>query len=197
MPHEIEAKMKLPDAAELERRLAALGARHRMTVKETNTYFDTPGRSLRASDQGLRIRSEVQVDGPYRSTTITHKGPRTASQVKTRPETELPVEDADKAEQLLTALGFVPVLTFEKLRRRWDFHGCHVDIDTLPVLGDFVEIEGPSEGEVLEGRRRLSLDGLPLITDSYISMLMAYRAARGLSTDRFALEGTARTRARP
>ncbi len=196
MPHEIEAKMKLSDAAELERRLAALGARHRMTVKETNTYFDTPERSLRTSDQGLRIRSEVQMDGPYRSTIITHKGPRTASQVKTRPETELAVEGADQAAQLLIALGFAPVLTFEKLRHRWDFRGCHVDIDTLPGLGDFVEIEGPSEGDVLESRRQLSLDGLPLITDSYISMLMAYRAARGLSTDRFTLD-TARTSPRP
>jgi predicted adenylyl cyclase CyaB len=190
VPHEIEAKMKLSEAAELERRLAALGARPRMTVKETNTYFDTLQGSLRASDQGLRIRTEVQVGGPYRSTIITHKGPRTASRVKTRPETELPVEDADRAARLLAALGFVPVLTFEKLRRRWDFHGCHVDLDTLPVLGDFVEIEGPSEGDVLESRRRLSLDGLPLISDSYISMLMAYRADRGLVTDRFTLDMT-------
>jgi adenylate cyclase class IV len=48
-----------------------------------------------------------------------------------------------------------------------------VELDELPHLGCFVEIEGPDEQSVLAVRDRLGLAG-PGITKSYLAMLDAH-----------------------
>ncbi len=174
MPVEIEAKMKLEDVRGLESRLQELGAMHVVELLEVNTFFDTPRGSLKAADEGLRVRLEKSTDGRHVEATITHKGPRAHGRMKTRDESEVVVADAMAAAQLLTALGYVSVLSFEKRRRRWTLDDCRVEIDTLPYLGGFVEIEGPSEPVVLSVRKKLGLDHLPMISASYISMLVTY-----------------------
>src|SRR5690606_3272245 len=90
------------------------------------------------------------------------------------------VSDARTAAHLLTALGYVSVISFEKRRRRWTLDNCRVEIDTLPYLGGFVEIEGPSEPIVLSVRRKLALDHLPMISASYISMLVTYLSVNAM-----------------
>ena len=154
---EIEAKMQVADMAKLEAALQGSGATRGPTLLEVNTYFDTPTGSLKSSDQGLRIRVERQADGPHQSVIITHKGPRAHGKLKRRTETELTVNDAQAAAALLAALGFVAALSFEKRRRRWELSGCHVDVDTLPHLGDFVEIEGPDDKTIMAVREKLGL----------------------------------------
>jgi adenylate cyclase class IV len=49
-----------------------------------------------------------------------------------------------------------------------------VELDELPYLGNYVEIEGPSEKDVESVRRSLGLENLPLIKTGYISMLAGY-----------------------
>ena len=183
MPVEIEAKMKLDDASSLESRLEAAGAVRVNELLEINTFFDTPRGDLKAADEGLRIRLERSTDGTHVEATITHKGPRAHGRMKTRDESEVVVGDARAAAELLTALGYVSVLSFEKRRRRWTLDDCRVEIDTLPYLGGFVEIEGPSEPIVLSVRRKLGLDHLPMISASYISMLVTYLSENAIQAD--------------
>src|SRR5690606_38713671 len=113
-------------------------------VMETNLFFDTPDRSLQSADRGLRLRVNRNIDTDECSIVITHKGPRREGAFKARQETELRVGDADDAAALLEALGFVRTLTFEKRRERWELDGCGVELDELPRIGSFVEIEGSS-----------------------------------------------------
>jgi len=63
---------------------------------------------------------------------------------------------------------------FEKRRHRWRLEDCLVEIDSLPELGDFVEIEGPSESRVYDVRSQLVLDDHPFIQESYASLVVAY-----------------------
>ena len=175
MNREIEAKMRLSDIPGLEAKLRGGGAELLGVIEEVNTYFDTPEGSLRASDQGLRMR-RAKDDRGGEQITVTHKGPRALGQLKDRAEAELVVDDADQAVELLAALGYVRTLVFEKLRRRWRLAGCYVEIDTLPYLGDFVEIEGPGEERVMGVREKLGLGELPMIQHSYASMLKTYLA---------------------
>ena len=42
--------------------------------------------------------------------------------------------------------------------RSWKLGGCTVELDELPHLGTFVEIEGPSEAAILKVRDQLQLD---------------------------------------
>lgn len=188
MSIEIEAKMKVEDVAALEARLLELGAAKGPHLLEVNTFFDTRHHSLKSTDQGLRIRMERQQDGTGETITITHKGPRAHGKLKSRFETELRVNDASAAASLLGALGYHPVLSFEKLRRKWTLDGCHVDIDTLPHLGHFVEIEGPSDQAVLMVREKLNLGSLPIVRASYIALMLTYLSEHHLTADHVALD---------
>lgn len=172
---EIEAKMRLQDAASLEARLTALGARRGPVIDEINRFFDTPDHALRRGGQGLRVRTEKHSDKPEPDTIITHKGPQSAGELKTRPETELGVTNAADAVKLLEALGYVCTLTFEKRRRRWFLDDCQVEMDSLPDLGDYVEIEGPSEQQVLALRKKLGMEREPLIRESYAALVAKQR----------------------
>lgn len=187
---EIEAKMRLADAAALEARLRELGATPVAELVETNTFFDTPQHALKSADRGLRVRTEQMSDGRSRSV-ITHKGPRAHGKLKSRSETEVVVEDAADAAALLTELGFFAVLSFEKRRRRWSIDGCLVEIDTLPHLGDFVEIEGPGDEAVLALRDKLGLADAPLVRASYIAMLVAHLREHNIRTSHVPLESAA------
>jgi adenylate cyclase class IV len=57
-----------------------------------------------------------------------------------------------------------------------------VVLDELPLIGSFVEIEGPDVASIEAVRRTLGLDAEPLLTDSYAAMLSAEIARRGLSS---------------
>ncbi|MEX0653091.1 MAG: class IV adenylate cyclase [Phycisphaeraceae bacterium] len=187
---EIEAKMRLTDRPAIERRLKELGAERAAELLEINTYFDTDQRQLKSSDQGLRVRIEETADG-QRQATITHKGPRAHGRLKSRSETEVAIADANDAAQLLRALGYMPVLSFEKRRRRWRLDGVHVELDVLPYLGAFIEIEGPSDEAVLGVREKLGLNDTPLIRASYIAMLMSYIRENQLRTQSVRFDGEA------
>ena len=173
MTIEIEAKMRLVNPAALEGQLERLGASYLGERREHNTYFDHRDGSLKRSDQGLRIRVEQQPGKPD-VITLTHKGPRAHGQLKNRTETEAQVYDARETAHLFSVLGFEPVLTFEKHRKRYQLDGCCIDLDSLPYLGDFIEIEGPSEAIVLATRQKLSLDNEPIVKASYLAMLMTH-----------------------
>ncbi len=172
MTIEIEAKMKLNDRHALEHRLAELEVKPLDAFSESNSFFDTPEGELKATDQGLRIRVEIRDHGESQIS-LTHKGPRSHGKLKSRSESELLVKDARKAAEFLKALGYQHVLTFEKKRVRYDLDKCRIELDTLPYLGDYIEIEGPSDDAVLAVRDKLGLGDTPLIKASYIAMLLA------------------------
>ncbi len=188
MAIEIEAKMRLDDVQSIEAALAQAGARREMNLLEINTFFDTPQGTLKSADQGLRVRVEQQTDGPYHAVIVTHKGPRSHGKLKSRSETELRVDNVHDAADLLGALGYTPVFTFEKRRTRWVLDECIIAIDEVPYLGSFIEIEGPSEESVFAARTRLGLDDVALIRASYIAMLRTYLTEHNLHTNHVTFE---------
>lgn len=177
MPVEIEAKMRLTSRDMIIHQLKKAKARFVAQLSETNSYFDTSRGDLKSTDHGLRTRIEVTDAGLATErvvTTITHKGPRAHGALKSREETELVVDNARDAAKLLGALGYHHVLTFEKRRTRYELDGCRVELDELPVIGSFIEIEGPSEAAVLAVREKLEMSSSPVIKSSYIAMLKTH-----------------------
>lgn len=170
MATETEAKMKVDDLDAVRETLRSLRATRIGTRFEMNAFFDTAERSLKTKDQGLRLRSMIDESGAA-STVITFKGPAAASAVKSREEIEFGIESFDEASALLGKLGYAPTLAFEKRRESWELDDCLVELDELPHLGTFVEIEGASEAIVLAVRTRLGMDALPLISKGYIRMI--------------------------
>lgn len=171
MPLEIEAKMRISDVSAVEAALVAVGAERGPVTDEVNRFYDRLDAPLRAADCGLRVRTERRSDRERPIIRLTYKGPRRAGPVKVRPEIEVELDDADAMEQVFAELGYRRTVRFEKRRRSWRMGTCRVEIDTLPVLGDFVEIEGPAEADVLSLRDRLGLGATTMVRDSYASMI--------------------------
>lgn len=179
MPLEIEAKMAVPSLEPVRARLVECGAARLGDFLEVNTFFDTEGRSLLAADEGLRLRLNRNAGTGEQENIITYKGPRQAGAVKSREEIELTVTEPENAAALFERLGYLRVLSFEKRRQSWKLADCKVELDELPHLGSFVEVEGPAEASVLQVRRVLGLDDHPIVKPSYIAMLVDYLKERG------------------
>lgn len=179
MPVEVEAKMAAPDLEPVRATLKRLNATGGKLTLETNIFFDTPDTALLKSGSGLRLRTNRDAASGKETHVITHKGPLLAGAVKSREETELIVESAEDAAALLAKLGFRKTLTFQKRRESWKLGSCKIELDELPHLGTFVEVEGPDEATVIDVREELGLGDRPIIKTSYIGMLVDYLAKRG------------------
>ena len=178
---EIEAKMKVDDHSPVRERLYECGAERVGEYLETNTFFDTQDQSLFAADHGLRLRQNRDLATNTEQFILTFKGPRQHGQLKSREEIELTVGSGRDAAELLRSLGYSPVLSFEKKRQSWTLDGCRVELDDLPLLGTFVEVEGKQEDVILRVREKLSLSNRPIIKASYVALLMEHLQARGVS----------------
>ncbi len=187
MSREIEAKLKVEDHDTVRQRLLAVGATCQGCVVETNRLFDTPDGRLRRGERGLRVRSCRRESGQAPQPTLTYKGPPDASPYKSREEIQITLDDADAAAALLTALGFVEFIRFEKRRETWLLDDCHVELDEVPHLGLYVEIEGPDEAAIGGVQQRLDLDGCPHVRPSYVALLVDFCRSRDLSMTSLAL----------
>ena len=179
MAVEIEIKLKVDHLAPVRDRLKALGAQHIGEVIETNTFFDTPDRALLASDCGLRLRRSRNCVTKEERLVATYKGPRGEGQVKKREEIEVAVDKAQPTEQLLERIGYVRQLSFEKRRETWKIDKCTVELDALPELGSYVEIEGGSESDVVRVREKLGLAGVAAVVPTYADLVSPHLNDRG------------------
>jgi predicted adenylyl cyclase CyaB len=171
---EIEAKIKVDSLDPIRRKLIELSAEKLETAKQTNIFFDRPDGSLRKADSGLRVRLEQFAESAEPKATITHKGPRLDTPLQPRESFDLVVTPAGDAVPFILALGFERTLTYEKSRESWFLDSCRVELDTLPHLGTFVEVEGPSEEAVEAVRRKLGLERVALVRESYVAMMARY-----------------------
>ena len=183
MAHEIEMKFRQPHLAAVARRLRVLGARRLHTVLQDDCYFDTPRRKLLRRGCGLRLRTVHllrggcgRLDGRAE---LTYKGPaRRRAQAKDRPEHQSRIDDPVGLAAVLAACGLRPMLRLQKRRAVYRLGRCTVALDELPVLGCFVEIEGPGEAAIGRVRRRLALTGRA-IRSHYVKLLQARCARAG------------------
>ncbi len=134
---ETEVKLRVEDAPAARAALQRLGARLvRARELEDNLLLDHPDGRLRAAGHALRIR---RAGGRG---LLTFKGARrTVEGVKSRAETETPVEDPDALQAILEELGLRPIFRYQKYRETWEWGEVELVVDETPI-GTFLEIEG-------------------------------------------------------
>ena len=181
MSVETEVKLRFDDFDALRRALGEAGATCAGCVVETNWFFDRPDGSLRAAGKGVRIRAVEAEDDSERPITLTYKGPSEPGPIRRRPEIELAVSDADTARDLLLATGFVEILVYQKRRETWLLAPCRIELDDVPELGCFVEIEGPDRHAVADVQQRLALDAALPVTPTYAAMMLDHVRAANVS----------------
>ena len=182
MDLEIEAKIKVESHDAVRARLKELGAVYVGKARETNRILDRK-KKLRKAGCGLRVRQIEVLDGDPGSSSITFKGSVQPSDLKVRSEINVSVDDAEAAARIFEALGFEPFITFEKIRESWQFGDCRIELDEVPLLGTFVEIEGPDEPVVNKIKSELGFDAAKTITQSYVKMLLGVCKSANLPTD--------------
>ncbi|MBQ2622182.1 MAG: class IV adenylate cyclase [Thermoguttaceae bacterium] len=162
-------------------------------VEETDVYYNHPSRDFVQTDEALRIRYRI-VEGKSQLR-ITYKGPKLDAITKTRKELELPlVVDSDqdcselklKWDSLLQALGFVPVGSVYKIRRKiqfvWDGVPAELSLDRLPAInGYFAEVEliAQTESDLDSSRAKLlqiadSLKLVKVVKKSYLNLTLDF-----------------------
>ena len=169
MSIEIEAKLKVESHDEVRSRLIELGAEYVGEQLQEDILFDAADESLSKNDSCLRLRKQV-MNGQTKYI-LTYKGAKEKSNLKKRREIETDVANGDSVKEILSALGYVERLIVEKTRGFWKFGGCEVALDTLKLLGNFVEIEGPDEKVINDVLKSLGLEKLPNITISYAALI--------------------------
>ena len=177
MSDEIEAKFKVAGHSAVRRALRRVGARYLATVIQTDRYFDTPQRMLMKRGCALRIRGVRSLRSGARAVDtrprLTAKSPGPPSTcAKVRREIQARLDDAGGVVDVLEAMGLQPCFTVQKRRASYRLAPCLVELDELPLIGCFVEIEAPRAGEIARMCRRLGIEGPPIV-ESYMSLLTA------------------------
>lgn len=187
MPLEIEVKVKVDGHERVRERLQALRAEPHGAVRETNVFFDRPDRSLRKRDTGLRVRfaapleKTAPAEAPQKAL-LTVKGPPADIGLRSREAFDLAVAPAEQIVPLLKMLGFEQILLFEKDRESWALDGCLVELDTMPVFGTFVEVEGPGEDVVRAVQEKLGLGETEPHRKSYSRMAGEHVEREGITS---------------
>jgi adenylate cyclase class 2 len=171
MAIEIEAKLKVDSHKQVIKRLKKLGAEFLSEHIQKDQYFDDVRQTLTKTDRGIRLRR--QKSGNEEKIFLTYKGAREKDRFKKRQEIEMEITDGDSVEKLLFAMGYEKAIVFEKKRRVYRLGGCEVALDELPLLGSFVEIEGPDGEKIADVQKNLGLSDLPSIKESYAGLMAA------------------------
>jgi adenylate cyclase class 2 len=185
MATEIEAKLRIDDADAVRARLRSAGAVRVGAVRQWAAYFDTPSGDLQARDAGIRVRTSRNEAGEGRAV-LTYKGPaRPGDGLKVRPEHETTVGSAEAAEAILDGLGLVRTVAFEKRRESWRLDEAQVEVDELPELGLYLEVEAPDASAVRDVLNRLGLADAATITTPYVALVAGHLAGSGRAELRF------------
>jgi adenylate cyclase class 2 len=161
---EIEVKFLVEDLEAIRQRLMALGATL-VTPRtyEENLLFDTPDAQFRRQGRLLRLRRDQRNRITYKEPPV-HNDP----DFKIMQEFEVEVSGFDQARAILTKLGFVLSLRFEKYRETFTYQGAEIVLDEVP-FGTFMEIEG-SQDAIRTMVTTLGLDFDTRLVSSYVDI---------------------------
>ncbi len=172
---EIEAKFYVQDLKRLEVRLRRLKARRvQSRVLEMNVRFDLPDGRLRAEGRVLRLRRDTEARLTYKGASQKEEG------ILNRQEIEFVVDDFEKAEQFLEALGYQKLIYYEKYRTTYDVNETLIMLDEMPY-GGFIEIEGSDTKSIRSAADRLGLNWSAAVATSYVGLFERVRKALNLS----------------
>jgi predicted adenylyl cyclase CyaB len=171
---EIEVKFRIADAGEFSERLRKAGAKLVKTGFEKNITYDRNG-ELKERKELLRLRDYAgEVD-------ITHKRKVKSEHkdFKVREETVVNIESFDRGKKLLEMLGYEKAWIYEKKQKVFVLDGIEVFLDEMPLIGNFMEIEG-EPGEIKRTAAKLGLDMKDALATSYADEYEAFRNKNGL-----------------
>lgn len=144
--YEIEIKAHVNDRHKVQTILDSfavyVGSCHKKDV-----YFKNNCNNLQ-----IRIRDQenfsVQSTEPKKTTLVTYKRKarlKTDGTMEVNQEEEFTINNRESFMVFLQDAGFIPVLEKEKKVSTWKYEHVLIEVCTIPLLGDFIEMEVLSE----------------------------------------------------
>ncbi len=184
MSNEIEIKYKVDGFEQITDALHAAGAVYLGKTLQTDDYYDTPMRDLLTGNRGLRIRQCQWIDCPTGQQAgsiddrplVTLKGPPTFTDgAKQRSEMQTHVDNAAAIEAVFAAATLELTLRIQKKRASYRLGQCMVELDELPGIGLFVEIESPDRDELASTAEKLKIaEYAQAIEDHYVNLILEW-----------------------
>jgi adenylate cyclase class 2 len=106
---------------------------------------------------------------------------QTHSPIKFQREDETEVADADAMTSIILALGYLPVLIYEKKRKTWQMNDVEIVVDELP-FGFYMEIEG-DENAILETEKNLRFENFEAEQETYPNLTRKFGKQSGFVTE--------------
>lgn len=169
MNTEIEAKFLNQRHEVIRERLKGIGsvcvAPMRLMRRAIIDYPDrrlqkgTPNAYIRVRDEGDRV-------------TLTYKQ-FTSLSVSGAQEVDVTVSSFPDTVEIFTSIGFAVVSLQESKRETWRFEDCEVVLDEWPWLNPYIEVEGPTEQQLIALAERLELNWHDAV---FGDVMVAYRA---------------------
>ena len=175
MPRETEAKILEVAVCELTGKLEELGAEKLFDGKVETVFFDFPDHRLTRTGRLLRLRTLED------KLLLTFKGAiEQEGKAKVREELELELKDQDTMRSILLELGLEELGHSGKHRisyllRRPGDDSVRLEIDTLPGIPSFLEIEADSYGVIEEMALELGFSKSEIRPWSTTDVLKFYR----------------------
>ncbi|HEX9110591.1 MAG TPA: class IV adenylate cyclase [Terriglobales bacterium] len=168
MAREVEIKFRIADLRALTRGLKRAGFKQvTPSTHEMNALYDLPGQKLRRQGQLLRLRKYGD------QWVLTHKSKSKAGRHKIRLELETRVENGERMDAILRALGYAPTFRYEKYRAEWSDGAGHVLLDETPI-GVFGEIEGTPRW-IDRTAKALGIQSADYITQTYADLFFGWK----------------------
>ncbi len=137
--HEVEVKVLEIDAEKVIAKLQSLGAIEVFHGRVLNDFFkNTAGLKLR-----LRRMNNKNI--------LTYKIIHPSETVIDNEEIEVTFDNYDGLKQILLASGFEHYASSQKSRISYVYQNIHFDIDTIPHIPTFLEVEGNNTEDVKRG----------------------------------------------
>lgn len=134
---------------------------------QRDTYYDTLDMQLQSKDFVVRVREHNGI--AY----VALKSPRIymSEFVQKRIELEFAVDNVDNIITQIHSQDLKPIAIIEKKRITLKEHDFVIEVDELPYIGSFIEIESKSADKVDEIYESLNIEKLEKIKRNYGELL--------------------------
>lgn len=146
---EIEVKILEINKDEIIKKLVELGAEKVFDDSIEAVYFDLDDNSLSENDRILRLRKKGE------KAELTFKEGMSRDEAKIMKEFNTEIDDFESMKRILEGIGFKEFKQVKKRRISYLLGDVRFEIDTLPNIPTFLEIEAPSLAKLRESADKL------------------------------------------
>lgn len=164
MNKEYEVRILNIDKAKIEEKLQKLNAEFAFERLQKRYVYDfnpiKPNKWIRLRTDGcqstltIKYIANNEIDGVY--------------------ETEIEVSDFEKTNIILEELGYYHKAYQENKRERYYLNNVEIDIDSWPLIPDYLEIEGKNKEEVYKTLELLEIKSEEITTKDCQSIYLDY-----------------------